>query len=362
MSWLDARHESLARRAWLLPLAPLGGLWSLGATLHRWVYDVGLRRRQRLPCPVLSVGSLLVGGVGKTPAAAWLASGLARRGLAAVLASRGYGRGDRRGPRVVSDGRVLLGRVETAGDEPLLLAARAPGVPVLVDRDRVRLGWRAVAGFGAQVLVLDDGFQHHRLERDLDVLLLDGGLGLGNRRCLPRGPLREPLAALRRAHVLGVIDGPLPAQDEALLAQLVPGALRFAARRRALALRPLGGGAREAPERLRGRRVGMLCGLARPASLRATLRGLGAVVVAERCFRDHHVYRRAHLRGLADEAPLWVTTEKDAVKLQRPWAGDADVRVLSVRLEVEEPERLLSWLEQRLRAGPAALRSPGRAS
>jgi tetraacyldisaccharide 4'-kinase len=348
VSWIDARDESLARRAWLLPLAPLGQLWSLGASLHRWVYDVGLLPRRRLPCRVLSVGSLLAGGAGKTPAAAWLAVGLARRGRRAVLASRGYRRGDRRGPRVVSDGRVLRGRVETAGDEPLVLAARAPGVPVLVDRDRARLGWRALAGFDAQVLVLDDGFQHHRLERDLDVLLLDGGLGLGNRRCLPRGPLREPLAALRRAHALGGVDGPLPAEDQALLAQLAPGAFRFAARRRALALRPLGGGARESPERLRGRRVGMLCGLAHPASLRRTLEGLGAQVVAERTFRDHHVYRRTHLRGLADEAPLWITTEKDAVKLQRPWAGDADVRVLGIGLEVEEPERLLCWLEERL--------------
>jgi tetraacyldisaccharide 4'-kinase len=348
VSCLDAREESLARRARLLPLAPLGGLWALGATLHRWVYDVGLLRRRRLPCRVVSVGSLLAGGAGKTPTAAWLASGLARRGRAAVLGSRGYGRRDRRGPRVVSDGRALLGAVGTAGDEPLVLAVRAPGVPVLVDRDRVRLGWRALGGFGAQVLVLDDGFQHHRLARDLDVLLLDGGLGLGNRRCLPRGPLREPLSALRRAHALGVVDGPLPEGDEALLARLAPDVFRFVARRRALALRPLGGGRREPAEWLRGRRVGMLCGLARPASLRGTLEGLGARVVAERSFRDHHAYRRADLRGLADEAPLWITTEKDAVKLQRPWAGDADVRVLGVGLEVEDPERLLRWLEERL--------------
>jgi tetraacyldisaccharide 4'-kinase len=230
----------------------------------------------------------------------------------------------------------------------MLLAARAPGVPVLVDRDRVRLGWRAIGAYGARILVLDDGFQHHALYRDLDIVLVDAGLGFGNRRCLPRGPLREPLAALSRADVVGVIDPPLPEADAALLDQLAPGALRFDARRRPLGLRPLGGGDSEAPESLRGVRIGMLCGLGRPASLRSSLEGLGARVTASRCFRDHHVYRPRDLAGLHKEAPLWVTTEKDAVKLQSHWAGGADLRVLSMGLEVNSAARLISELEARL--------------
>jgi len=346
--WLDGREESLARRAALLPLEPLGWLWSAGARLHQAVYARGLRARGRLPYPVVSVGSLAAGGAGKTPVAAWLASALARGGWPAALASRGYGRRGRTGPLVVSDGRRVRARVACAGDEPLLLAARAPGVPVLVDRDRARLGWRAVSAFGARVLVLDDGFQHHRLHRDVDIVLIDGVLGFGSRRCLPRGPLREPLSALGRAHAVGVVDGPLPEADAALLDRLAPDALRFEARRRPLRLRPLGGGVGEAPESLLGVQVGMLCALARPASLRRSLLDLGARVTAERCFRDHHVYRRRDLRGLAREAPLWVTTEKDAVKLQRHWAGEAEVRVLSLELEVEAPERLLGWLAARL--------------
>lgn len=345
MSWLEAREESLPRRALLLPLLPLGWLWSLAARLHRAVYERGWLRRRRLPCRVLCVGSPMVGGTGKTPAAAWIAAGLGRRGHSAVLASRGSGRG---GPLVVSDGWRVWGRSESAGDEPLVLAARAPRVPVLVDRDRTRLGWRALGLFDAGVLVLDDGFQHHRLERDVDVVLLDGQQGFGNRHCLPRGPLREPLSALRRAHAVGVVEGPLPEADARLLERLAPAAFRFAARRRPLALRPLGGGERAAPELLRGRRLGMLCAIARPATLRRSLEELGARVVAERCFRDHHVYRRRDLQGLAREAELWITTEKDAVKLERPWAGEADVRVLTLQLEVEEPERLLAWLEERL--------------
>jgi tetraacyldisaccharide 4'-kinase len=115
---------------------------------------------------------------------------------------------------VVSDGRFVHGTRGHAGDEPMLLAAQAPGVPVLVGRDRGLVGLRAISAFGAEVIVLDDGFQHHRLHRDVDVLTFDGGLGLGNRRVLPRGPLRERSARSRARDAIGVVDGPLPERDE----------------------------------------------------------------------------------------------------------------------------------------------------
>jgi tetraacyldisaccharide 4'-kinase len=326
-------------------------LYAAAAGLQRGLYRRGLRRRTRLPCRVVSVGNLVVGGTGKTPAAAAIAAGLQRRGSKVVLASRGHGRRGRARVVVVSDGRFVRGRAETAGDEPMVLAARAPRVPVLVGRDRALLGWRALACFGAEVLVLDDGFQHHRLQRDVDVVLFDGELGFGNGRCLPRGPLREPASALREADAVGVVDGPLRATDAARLERLAPHAFRFAARRQAVALRPLAGSAEQQPELLRGRAVGMLCGLARPASLRRTLESLGAQVVAERSFRDHHRYRSADLAGLAEQAPLWVTTEKDAIKIPLPWTGAADVRVLAIELAVEQADAFLDWLESRLRSG-----------
>jgi tetraacyldisaccharide 4'-kinase len=250
---------------------------------------------------------------------------------------------------VVSDGRCVWGRTETAGDEPLVLAARAPGVPVLVDRDRARLGWRALGFFDARVLVLDDGFQHHRLQRDVEILTFDARLGLGNRKVLPRGPLREPLRALSRADAIGAIDGALPEADERIVRRLAAGARRFSARRRPSAVRPLAGGAASSPEVLRGQDVGMLAGLAQPRSFRRTLEGLGARVVAERVFRDHHAYARRDLEGLADAAPLWVTTEKDAVKLVPTWVGRAAVVVLAIELVIEDGEALLDWLETRLR-------------
>ena len=236
-----------------------------------------------------------------------------------------------------------------AGDEALVLAAHAPGVPVLVARDRVLAGLRAHALFGAEILVLDDGFQHHRLRRDLDVVLLDAGLGLGNGWVLPRGPLREPVEAIRYAHALGVVDGELPPGEEASLARWCRGALRFRARRRPLALRPLAGGPAQGPDALRGAEVGILAGIARPASLRRSVEALGARVVAVRRFPDHHRYRPGDVAGLAREAPLWVTTEKDAPKIQPAWAAGADVRVLAIELEVADERAVLDWMEARLR-------------
>lgn len=348
-AWLERRADTPAQRGILAPLVPVAWLYGALALLAREASERGLRPRRRLPLHVVSVGNLLVGGTGKTPFAAWLAQGLQRRGRKVVLASRGYGRRGREPVRVVSDGRFLRASAESAGDEPLWLAGHAAGVPVLVGRDRGVVGLRALSGFGAEVLVLDDGFQHHRLARDVDFVCFDGAFGLGNGWLLPRGPLREPLRALSRAHALAVVDGPLPPEDEARIRAAAPSAVHFAMRRRPSALRPLAGGAAASPEVLRGAVVGLLTGVARPQAVRRTLEALGARLVAERIFEDHHPYTSRDLAGLVDEAPLWITTEKDAVKLLPAWAGRADLRVLAQELEVEAADPLLDWLEARLR-------------
>ena len=348
-AWIEVRDESRARRAGLSPLAPASWIYAGAAALHRGLYGRGLLQTRRFAGHVVSVGSLLVGGTCKTPAAAWIAAGLHRRGRKVVLASRGAGRLGRERLVVVSDGHYVHGRAERAGDEPMLLAAHAPGVPVLVGSDRALVGLRALSAFGADVLVLDDGFQHHRLERDLDILTLDGAFGLGNARVLPRGPLREPLSALRHADAIGEIDGPLGARDAGLLERFAPNAHRFRAQRRAQALRRLDGAASEPPQELDGLEVGLLAAIARPAAFRRSLEALGARVVAERIFPDHHRFRPRDVRDLAHRAPRWITTEKDAIKLVPSWVGDADVRVLIIELVVEEPRSLLDWIEARLR-------------
>jgi tetraacyldisaccharide 4'-kinase len=348
--WLDAPPPGLGTRLALAPLVPLAWAWGLGAWLDRHARGARVRAPVRLRCRVVSVGSLVVGGSGKTPAAAWIAARLGARGHRVALASRGTGRRIQGRPDdvlVASDGHQRRAGAAEVGDEPVLLAAHAPGVPVLVGRDRARVGRRAMSLFGVEVLVLDDGFQHHRLARDVDVLVFDQA-GLGNGALLPRGPLRERVSEAARADAVLVVDGPMPEADAERLARHASRAAWFAARRRPIALRRLDGGAAEEPRRLAGRRVGLLAGVGRPASLRHTLEGLGATVCAERILPDHHGYRASDLRGLAARAPLWVTTEKDAVKILPSWCEGLDLRVLVIELEPDDPERLLAWIEARL--------------
>lgn len=348
-TWFDARDESWLRRTLLAPLVPVSWLYALAATIARRARGRRFRAPVRLACRVVSVGNLSVGGSGKTPAAAWIAARLRESGHPVVLASRGYGRRGRDPVVVVSDGRFVRAGIDEAGDEALLLAAHATGVPVLVGRDRAWVGLRAIAAFGADVLVLDDGLQHHRLARDVEIVCFDGA-GLGNGRVFPRGPLREPLAALRGTDAVLVVDGPLADADATAIRRAAPRAMWFAARRRPVSLRPLAGGAGFPPAALAGQSVGLLAGIARPAGFRHTLESLGANVIATRVFPDHHRYRERDLAGLVDEAKRWVTTEKDAAKILPRFAGAADVRVLDIELEPEDPQGLVDWVERTLRA------------
>jgi tetraacyldisaccharide 4'-kinase len=333
----------------LSPLTAASWLFGGAAVVQRKTYERGWRRSARLSTRVVCVGDLLIGGTGKTLLTAWVAAELRRRGHKVVLACAGTGGRRDQAVLVVSDGRYVCSESGAAGDEPMVLVGAVPGVPVLVGRDPVQVGLRALSAFSADVLVLDGGFQHHRLRRDIDLVTFDGAQGLGSGYCLPRGPLREPIRGLARADAVGVTDGPLPALDAARITRAAPGAFRFEVRRRPRSLRPLAGGAGEEPERLAGRAVGLLSGLALPDPFRRTVESLGALVVAERRFGDHHRYRPRDLRGLAQQAPLWVTTEKDAVKIPSAWAGPADVRVLAIEADVQDPRALGDWLEDRLR-------------
>ena len=346
--WFDERVPSPAARAALAPLTALSWCYGAGAALHRAAYERGLAQRARLPCKVISVGNLVVGGSGKTPLAAWIAAQLHARGKRVALASRGYGGRPRGAVHVVSDGTRVRESAAVAGDEALLLAQLAPGVPVLVARRRELAGLRAIALFDTQVLVLDDGFQHHALARDVDLVAFAQD-GLGSGAVLPRGPLREPIRALAHADAILVTGGALPAQDEARISRAAPQAARFSVLRAPRELRALDASrAPEPPSALSGREVGVLSALARPRALRESVEALGARVVAERVFADHHAYTPRDVSGLAAQAALWVTSEKDAIKLASGWLAGADVRVLALDTSVAEAEKFLAWLEARL--------------
>ena len=187
-------------RVGLSPLWLASQGYRVAARAHRMGYTSGVRRR--LPCPVVSIGNLTLGGTGKTPLTEWTAQWYRRQGWRVAVLSRGYGGASTKQPRVVSAGDGPIADWRTAGDEAYLLARRLPGVPVLVGRNRYASGLYACERFGAQVVVLDDGFQHHALHRDCDIVLIDASNPFGCGALLPRGTLREPLGALRRAQVI----------------------------------------------------------------------------------------------------------------------------------------------------------------
>jgi len=353
-TWLDRREDSLLQRVALSPLVPVSWLYALASRTHRALYASGLRRRQRAGCKVVAVGAPLVGGSAKTPLAAYLAGALHARGHRVALISRGYRRKSR-GLVVVSDGARVLASLDEAGDEALWLAARTPGVPVLVASSRREAARSAQSLFGASIVVLDDALQHHALEKDLELALVDGPRGLGNAQVLPRGPLREALSGLRSVNLLCEVDGEIPGKDRERLQRLVPEAERFSFRRRADSLRVLSenrgkaqGPVEVAPETLEGMEVGLLSALGQPASLRRSVEALGARVVAERSLPDHHRYQRRDLQGLSDEARVWVTSEKDALKLRADWAPGAEIRILVSSLLPVVPDAFVDAVEGRL--------------
>jgi len=328
-------------------------------------YMAGLFSTRRLPVPVISIGNLTLGGSGKTPLAALVATALRELGASPAVISRGYGRRTR-GVRVVADRDGVSLNARDAGDEPRLLAEQLPGIPVVVGESRYEAGRVAVERCGADALVLDDGFQHRTLVKDLEIVAVEGTEPWGNGRLFPRGVLREPMSALRRANVV-VVTNPAHPETAADIARSLrhrgSPATVLTGSYRAEALRPDIDGAPRPPSALAGRRVVALAGLASPAGFVTTLARLGATVADLVEFPDHHPYTRADLERVCASARRagadWVvTTEKDWVRLREVPRPEIELWVLSVRLDMgRDRAALVEVLADTLRrkAGERAL-------
>lgn len=300
-----------------LPLAPLyRGLVAARATAYRR----GWMRKARLDLPVISIGNLTFGGTGKTPTVIALARDLVRLGRRPAVLTRGYKRlSDEQVVVMGPDPRQTAAEV---GDEPLEIARRLPGVPVIVDADRARGGAEA-RRLGADVALLDDGFQHLQLERDLDLVLVDAGDPWGGGRLPPRGRLRESPAALERADAVLITKvptewRPVVAEIESVLDRVAPRLHVFISRLRLSRVHVPGEGWL-GPETLVGRRVFAFAALGRPDGFAASLTEAGAEVCGCRWFPDHHACSDRELAEISELAAaasaVPVTTAKDAVKL-----------------------------------------------
>ncbi|HIJ90801.1 MAG: tetraacyldisaccharide 4'-kinase [Desulfobulbaceae bacterium] len=320
--------------------------YSLVMMLRAYLYRNSIfLKSQQMSVPVISVGNLTLGGTGKTPMVRYVIRLLLGRGLRPAIVSRGYGGKATGQVNIVSDGTTILLAPDMAGDEPFMLAEALPGVPVLTGPKRAQVARHAIREFGVNLIVMDDGFQHLAVRRDLDLVLFSAGTLLGNGRVFPGGELREPFAALDRAHafvVTGVDNDNRSRVEEfqRLFQAAFPAKPMFAGE-----YSPAGiwhsrqdkectlAEAREIP-------VFAFAGIANPDSFRQTLRQEGFFVAGFREFRDHHCYTAQDVTALvaaalAHGARALITTEKDFVKLH-PFFGDFPILALTIELRMEQ--------------------------
>ncbi|MBI5341956.1 MAG: tetraacyldisaccharide 4'-kinase [Deltaproteobacteria bacterium] len=286
---------------------------------RRSLYGAGVFRSESLPRPVISVGNLSVGGSGKTPHVQFLASWLTELGMKVAVLSRGYGRRSK-GVVWVSRGDGPAVSAEIGGDEPVLLAILLPGVPVLVGESRAEAGRECLRCREVDAFLLDDGFQHLSLRRDADLLLVEAEGGLGNRRTLPLGPLREPAESARFADALVVTKCADAAQGEKSASAVPFPSDRPRAFSRLVARATVDRHGVESPLSGGGEEVVAFSGLARNGQFLETLRASGYAVRKFFPFGDHHRYRPAELKEIASAAggaPV-LTTEKDLVRISGP--------------------------------------------
>lgn len=342
----DRRPATAMEAAVQATMSAASPFYAAGAILNRLLHDTGLRERGSLPAIVLSVGNITVGGTGKTPFCLWLVALLKKEGKRPVILTRGYGREDEERLVVVHDGTKLLAGTREAGDEPVLLARSLGDTPVIACSDRHKAGRHALKRFEADTLILDDGFQHHALHRQGDIVLVDSTRPLSTLRLLPRGTLREPASVLSRAHLIVLTRWNQAANPGRVLREvrhLAPSVPVVRAKLTIASAVDLA--SREALDlpALKGKRAFLFCAVANPESVRRSAEELSLNLVGSKILPDHERPTKAMLlkcdsarRRLG--ADYLVVTEKDAVKLTELGNLPPGIIALRARLEMVSPK------------------------
>ena len=324
-----------------------------------FLYRIGVLRSHELPCAVISIGNVTVGGTGKTPLSIYLARLVTELGYRVVVLSRGYrGQSEKLGA-IVSDGQTILCNARQSGDEPFLMASLLKTVPVIVGSDRVKIGKMAVARFQPDVILLDDAFQHRRLKRDLDIVLLDDRAPFGNSFMLPRGPLRESVHALKRAHAIVLTRCAEPTSEGfRRVAGLAAPRPVFCAFHRSLLRGILPSGHLpkhrnlimnngSAAEAISGSSVYAFSGLARNETFWETISELAGNLSGHMGFADHHHYSHTDLQRIVAASntlncSFLVTTDKDFVRLPDTFRFPMPLVVLGIRIDFKNDSEGLS--------------------
>ena len=355
-------------------LIPLSWLYTASVQLRNILYTRGVFKARRLPCRVISVGNIVVGGTGKTPAVIVIAEHLQREGMRVAILLRGYKRrGGKKMSRrlmsllplrekvaIVSDGEKVCASPIESGDEADMMAKRLSGVPIIVGKCRYLTGQVALERFKVDVLLLDDGFQHRQLARDVDILTIPATHPFGSpKKLLPAGTLREPPTALRRADLILLTHADTPnisAHAKKVVKGLAPNAPVLESIHQPTHLYPLvpnknnekRTNVRPDTRELKGKRVLAVCGIGNPDAFVATLMRCSVASVELLAFPDHHVYTEADKQRIdtafqAAAADLIVTTQKDEQKLARfvdNWK--LPIVVLAVALVITDGDEMLT--------------------
>ena len=356
-------------------LIPLSWLYTASVQLRNILYTRGVFKARRLPCRVISVGNIVVGGTGKTPAVIVIAEHLQREGMRVAILLRGYKRRVREKVTIVSDGEKVCASPIESGDEADMMAKHLSGVPIIVGKCRYLTGQVALERFKVDVLLLDDGFQHRQLARDVDILTIPATHPFGSpKKLLPAGTLREPPTALRRADLILLTHADTPnisAHAKKVVKGLAPNApvlesiyrpthlypLAISSQQSAISMKPSLPTETEIRDpkaiptdikELKGKRVLAVCGIGNPDAFVATLMRCSVASVELLAFPDHHVYTEADKQRIdtafqAAAADLIVTTQKDEQKLARfvdNWK--LPIVVLAVALVITDGDEMLT--------------------
>jgi tetraacyldisaccharide 4'-kinase len=329
-------------------LSILGKIYGGVMNARNRLYDQGVFDSFDLAARTISVGNITTGGTGKTPLVAYIARYLIGKGETVCILTRGYGRRDPKKRVLVSDGNSILAVPEDAGDEPVELAKKLNGKAVIIaDADRVSAGEWAKREFGVTRFVLDDGFQHRRVKRDLDIVCIDATNPFAAGAVLPAGSLREPLANLARADVIVITRSDLVDNISNLrseISKLAPEAKIFAAQNRSQIVNLKTGSEVSVGEKA----VVAFCGLGNPEGFFKQIALDGIDVLSKRSFRDHYQYGQSDIDDLEEEArrvgaDRFLTTAKDAVKLSS-LKFQIPVLVMEINVEVDDAAAFTAML------------------
>ena len=337
-------EEGFCKRFFLFPLYLISLLYRFLLRFRHVLYKNGDLKSYTLPSRVISVGNITLGGTGKTPTVIYLAQLLKEQGMKTAVLSRGYKGKSSEKVAVVSDGKQILLNVLDAGDEPFLLSKALPGVPVIIGRDRVLTGRYVTEHFSSEIVILDDGFQHLKLKRDVDILLIDLGYGFGNGHLLPRGILREPLIHMNRANIFLLTKRTGSKDDKAVekkITSIKPDAKIFYAHYEIRCLKTLQEKKEIDLDYLKGKKVLALSAIANPHYFSYLLKQLDISVVSEWALPDHHYYTYKDARKLSEHlksVDFIITTAKDSTKMDENVFGKLPILILEIMLKIHDEQ------------------------